>query len=48
MERRIVFNTKVLDKILTVLLISSITATSALTIYVITAPKKGEAASKKE
>lgn len=42
MERRIIFNTKVLDKILTVLLIISITAASALTIYVITAPKKGE------
>ncbi len=42
MGRRIIFNTKVLDKILTVLLIISITAASALTIYVITAPKKGE------
>ena len=42
MGRRIIFNTKMLDKILTVLLIISITAASALTIYVITAPKKGE------
>jgi len=42
MERRIIFNTKVLDKILTALLIISIITAAALTIYVIITPKKGE------
>ena len=35
-------NSKTLDKILTVLLIISIITASALTIYVIITPKKGE------